>query len=239
MFHSSRNTILPGGVSKLSRTAVYKKRALYKRKKDGVKKVASEASAGTVTKQIGGDNNGGSRVVKVQKEPRYYPTEDKKKPLKSRKKPTSAKLRPSITPGTVLILLAGRHKGKRVVFLKQMPSGLLLVTGPYKVNGVPLRRVAQSYVVATSTRVDVSKLNIPEQVNEEMFVREKKKRTSGEGMFEENEQAYTPSVERRTAQQEVDEQLLTEIANTENLRKYMSQLFTLRKGQYPHEMNSD
>ncbi|KAM3269676.1 hypothetical protein P3S67_030558 [Capsicum chacoense] len=88
---------------------------------------------------------------------KLYLVDDMEKSLINEHKPKPTKLRASIILGTGLIILAGRFKEKRVVFLKQLVcSGLLLVIGSFKVNGVPLRRVNQAYVIATSTKVDVS-----------------------------------------------------------------------------------
>jgi hypothetical protein len=60
---------------------------------------------------------------------RYYPADDvvtKKGPTPVRNAP---KVRSSLAPGTVVILLAGRFRGKRAVMLKKLTSGLLLVSG--------------------------------------------------------------------------------------------------------------
>lgn len=89
----------------------------------------------------------------------WYPADDEKKTFK-RRKPNPTKLKAGIAAGSVLILLSGRFRGKRVVFLKQLTSGLLLVTGPYKINGVPLKRVNQAYTIATSTKVSVAGVDV-------------------------------------------------------------------------------
>ena len=148
-----RSKDLVPGVGRYSRSQVKARRGLHKGLKTSTKPAAEEKPA-HVEKKVGGAKNGGVRLVPSSKADRFYPAEDVRKPIKSRKASKPANLRASITPGTVLILLAGRYSGKRVVFLKQLASGLLLITGPFKVNGVPLRRVNQAYVIATSTKVD-------------------------------------------------------------------------------------
>merc|ERR1711924_20604 len=173
-----------------------------------------------------------------KKAPKYYPAEDVKGKLGNfHNTSKQTKLRKSISAGTVVIMLAGHFKGKRVVVLKQLESGLLLVTGPYKLNGVPLRRVPQSYVIATSTTVDVSGVAVPAEVNDDMF---KKPKTANkkdeEGFYGDGKKENTIDESRKAVQKTVDTAVLASIAKTPLLKQYLAAKFSLKKGQKPHEM---
>ncbi|KAL6309661.1 60S ribosomal protein L6 [Sparassis latifolia] len=203
---------------------------------------SKESVTGVATKEveIGGEKNGGKRLIPTSKAPRFYPAEDIRQPRKTRRLPKPARLRSSITPGTVLILLAGRFRGKRVVFLKQLESGLLLVTGPFKVNGVPLRRVNQAYVISTSTKVDLGDFKVDEKFNDAYFTKPASKgsRSAEAEFFSEGKpkekEAFPES--KSADQKAVDSAVIAAVKKTENLGKYLKSSWGLSKGQFPHKM---
>uniref|UniRef100_A0AC35TIQ4 60S ribosomal protein L6 n=1 Tax=Rhabditophanes sp. KR3021 TaxID=114890 RepID=A0AC35TIQ4_9BILA len=172
-------------------------------------------------------------VVKAGKNPA-------KRVVKTKRAAKPAKLNSKITPGTVLILLAGRYAGKRVVFLKQLAkSGLLLVSGPFSVNGVPLRRIAQAFVLPTATKIDVSSVKLPATVNDDYFKRTHTFSKAKKDIFEQGKQEYVLTDSRKADQKSVDTAVLAAIAkNAESkfLTGYLGTRFGLSKRQCPHKM---
>ncbi|KAL0326382.1 UNVERIFIED_CONTAM: 60S ribosomal protein L6 [Sesamum radiatum] len=192
----TRNPELIPGVRKVSRSKMYHKRGLWAIKaKNGGKFPHHEKAP--------------AAAPVAEKPPKFYPADDVKKPLSNKRKPKPP------SSGTVLIILSGRFKGKRVVFLKQLSSGLLLVTGPYKINGVPLRRVNQAYVIATSTKVDISGVNVEK--------------------FDDKKRTPFPQ-QRRDDQKAVDAPLLKAVESVPDLKAYLGARFSLKAGMKPHEL---
>lgn len=161
------------------------------------------------------------------------------------------KLRKSITPGTIVILLKGDHQGKRCIFLKQMPSGHLLVTGPKQVNGVPLMKVDQKFVIATSKKIQLSEnltksvasikdklLNVRLSFKHEYFAN-----ADGEKMKQYREHTVLDSAKlakREKIQKICDEEIAREIeskADTKTLVfTYLRTPFSLNSTDMPHQM---
>jgi len=210
-----------------SRSATYSKKLVYSRKRwtTTAEKKASEPK-------------------KPQGIQRHYPTDDVRRRLKATGackedyKPTQ-KLKPGIAPGSVLILVAGRHRGKRVIFLKQLTSGLLLVTGPFKINGVPMRRVNQKFVLVTSTKLDLPKVNIPERVDDKYFVRLELNASDNNDkseIFQTKKSVYTASSIRKEDQKIVDSAVIAAAKKVPYMVNYLGANFSLQNGQAPHEL---
>merc|ERR1719208_101044 len=238
-----RNYALESGVYRFGKSSTYHKKAIYKFTKKKVAKKAAPAKPVFVEKKIGGAKNGGTRMVRVKKLANDYATQEAPAAgtsvnFFSKHKRT---VRSSLTPGVVAIVLAGVHKGKRVIVLKSLDTGLLLVTGPFKLNGAPLRRVNQRFLLATSTKVDVSGVKVPASIDDKYFARikaEKSAKKEGD-IFDAKKEGYKPSEQRKKDQVEVDKQVLAAIkAHKEGqaLKQYLKAPFALSKGQFPHKM---
>ncbi|XP_078437955.1 large ribosomal subunit protein eL6-like [Wolffia australiana] len=221
----TRNPEIVRGIGKVSKSQMYHKRGIW----------AIKAKHGGVFPQ---QEKKPIESKPAEKPPKFYPADDVKTPLVNKRKHKPTKLKSNIGPGSVLILLAGRFMGKRVVFLKQLPSGLLLVTGPFKVNGVPLRRVNQAYVIGTSTKVDISGVNV-DKFDDKYFTKEvkkNKKKTEGEFFEAEKKETKELPAEKKEDQKAVDAPLIKAIEAVPELKAYLGSRFSLRSGMKPHEL---
>ena len=166
----------------------------------------------------------------------WYPTTNLKQHFKRKSKlPKPTHIQHALQPGQIVILLSGRFRGKRVVYLKKLQSGLLLVTGPYKLNGVPLKRVNQAYVLPTCTKVELA--DVAKDVTDDLFKRVDVKRENEKDFFEE------PAVkkgritdDRKNAQIKVDTEVKKAVDAVPQLNKYLKFRFALKNGDKPHLM---
>jgi len=187
------------------------------------------------------DKKGALKLVRAYKYPNKYTPA---KPCVQEKKKTVCritKLKKTLTPGTVIIILKGTYAGKRCVFLKQMPSGMILIAGPFGINGVPVRRFQQAFVLGTSTKIDISNVTYPEIMTDELFGKEKVKAKKVNGVFEKvvKQTEFKPTGEKLAAIQAVDAMVVEAVkAHPEAalLKKYLVTKFSLVNGMHPHRM---
>eukprot|EP00163_Fabomonas_tropica_P015577 TRINITY_DN28395_c0_g1_i1.p1 TRINITY_DN28395_c0_g1~~TRINITY_DN28395_c0_g1_i1.p1 ORF type:complete len:241 (-),score=72.07 TRINITY_DN28395_c0_g1_i1:184-864(-) len=217
---STRSRTLAAGIGNLGRHNAYVRSGRWALKKRN--KSAPQKKDETATKA---------------KAPRFYPADDVRPKLPTNNVNNAPKTRSSLVPGAVLIVLSGPYRGKRVVLLRVLESGLLLITGPRKINGVPLRRVNPAYVIGTSTKVDISGVKVDAKFNDAYFARPAQKKSKGDELFDSgNKEKNTVSDERKADQKSIDTQVLAAVAKVPALKKYLNARFSLTNGQYPHEL---
>ena len=181
------------------------------------------------------NNADANKALKLKKN--WYPVSDLKSHFKRKcKVPKKAHISTELVPGQVVILLSGRFRGRRVVFLKKLESNLLLVTGPYKYNGVPLKRVNAAYVLPTNTKLNVDG-KVADSIKDEFFKKVEIEIKEEKDFFvEEAEKKKRVTEERTKAQNTVDTVVKKAVDEVPMMKEYLKNRFALKSGDKPHLM---
>ncbi|GAM28974.1 hypothetical protein SAMD00019534_121500 [Acytostelium subglobosum LB1] len=212
------NPLVASGLRKFSKRTLAKRTRIYLCKKNKVVTPKKAAPAPVVREAT---IKGGKKVQLKEKVPRYAPVDACEVRAANRAHSVAPiSLRKSITPGTVLIVVAGRFAGKRVVFLKQLTSGLLLITGKYSPR--------LDHRTTSSTRHTMIIKATTKKSEGEFF-------KDGEKKTEKKEKKQLP--EARVADQKaVDAAILAALKGQKELCLYLKTKFFLRSGEFPHAL---
>lgn len=104
-------------------------------------------------------------------------------------------------------------------------------------NGVPLKRVNQKYVIATSTSVDLKGVDVS-KIDDDFFAREVRVQKEGEeGLFAGADARGTVTSDaRKAAQTKVDAALSANVSKVPMLEAYLQAKFSLSNNDKPHLM---
>lgn len=96
-------------------------------------------------------------------------------------------------------------------------------------------------MIATSTKLDFSGIELPKRINDDYFKRKRDKRAKKEegDIFSKKKEEYKASDQRKADQKIVDKLVIDAIKKHQDkklLFTYLSAMFGLRSSQYPHRM---